>query len=246
VGKFEQADGGSLFLDEIGDMTPATQAKVLRVLQDQRFERVGGSRTFHADVRVVAATNRDLYQMVAASTFRADLLYRLNGFVVPLPPLRDRPDDIPLLVDHFVRLYGPRMGKPVRAVAADARELLARHPWPGNVRELQNVVRYAVIQAVGDTLTADCLPAGVRGVAAEPPAGDPGRDIGRLVRALLADGSDDIYRTVLAAVDRLVLGEVLQHVGGNQVQASELLGISRTTLRAKLAALGQDAALATS
>jgi len=242
LGKFEQADGGTLFLDEIGDMTPATQAKVLRLLQEQRFERVGGNRVIAADVRVIAATNCDLDAMVAAGTFRQDLLYRLNGFVVPLPPLRNRPDDVPLLADYFIRLSNPRLGKQVRAVAPDALDLIARHPWPGNVRELQNVIRYAVIQAVGDTVTTDCLPTSIRGAAANPPAraDDPHRDISRLVQTLLADGADEIYRKVLTAVDRIVLGDVLRHVGRNQVQASELLGISRTTLRAKLQALGED------
>jgi two-component system nitrogen regulation response regulator GlnG len=240
VGKFEQASGGTIFLDEIGDMSAATQAKVLRLLQDQRFERVGGGRTIDTDVRVIAATNRDLDGMVAAGTFRRDLLYRLNGFVVPLPPLRDRPEDVPLLADYFVRTSNPRLGKAVRAVSPDALALLARHPWPGNVRELQNVIRYAVIQAVGDTLTADCLPAGLRGVTPDPAGGavaDPTRDIGRMVEGLLAEGASDIYRKVLAAVDRTVVELVLRHVRGNQVQASELLGISRTTLRAKVQAL---------
>ncbi len=242
VGKFEQASGGTLFLDEIGDMTPATQAKVLRLLQDQRFERVGGRETITADVRVIAATHRDLPTMVTAGTFRQDLLYRLNGFVIPLPPLRDRPDDIPLLADHFLNLYGQRMGKPVCGFTPDASVSLQQHLWPGTVRELQNAIRYAVIQASGETITPDNLPVSVRN--ADPhtieSTAASGRDIPRLVESLLAVGSSDIYRTVHAAVDRLVFEDVLRHVGGNQVQASELLGISRTTLRAKLAALGQD------
>jgi nitrogen regulation protein NR(I) len=241
VGKFEQADGGTLFLDEVGDMTPATQAKVLRLLQEQRFERVGGRETIATDVRVIAATNQDLEAMVAGGRFRQDLLYRLNGFTVALPALRDRREDIPHLVEHFVGLANRRLGKHVRSVATDALRVLERHPWPGNVRELQNVVRYAVIQAVGDVLTVDCLPAAVRGKAPTPaPAGGESLDVERLVYTLLEAGEADLYRRVLSEVDRVVLGAVLRHVGGNQVHASELLGISRTTLRAKLQSLGTE------
>jgi len=238
VGKFEQANGGTLFLDEVGDMTPATQAKVLRLLQDQRFERVGGRVSIITDVRVVAATNRDLDVMVAAGTFRQDLLYRLNGFVIHLPALRDRPGDLPPLVEHFVRAADRKLGRDVRSATPEALEVLARHPWPGNVRELQNVVRYAVIHAAGDVIGRDDLPPVVRGAAPVRPAGPPdGMDVVGYVRQLLDEGGGDIYRRALAAVDRAVLGEVLRHAAGNQVHASELLGISRTTLRAKLQAL---------
>lgn len=234
VGKFEQADGGTLFLDEIGDMSPSTQAKVLRVLQDQTFERVGGREPVTTDIRLIAATNRNLDELMAAGQFRQDLLYRLNGVTVRLPPLRERVGDVPLLVEHFVRLTGERLGKQVVGVAPEAMEALLAHGWPGNVRELQNVVRYAVIQATGDVLTADCLPSTVGG-GGPLPAGRLG-DLRELVQALLRAGADDLYRQVIHEVDRVVLGEVLDHVRGNQVQASERLGMSRTTLRAKLAA----------
>jgi two-component system nitrogen regulation response regulator GlnG len=238
VGKFEQAHGGTIFLDEIGDMSPATQAKVLRVLQDQQFERIGGRDTLGVDVRVIAATNKDLRREVEAGRFRQDLFYRLNGVTIALPPLRDRKEDIPLLVDHFIRVANRKLDKHVTTVAPEALRVLGAHDWPGNVRELQNVVRYAVIQAVGEVLTAECLPAGVRGGTAPQPGRSPddGLDVRRLVRDLLAFGSPDVYRRVLAEVDRVVLAEVLRHVANNQVHASELLGISRTTLRAKLAA----------
>jgi DNA-binding NtrC family response regulator len=184
----------------------------------------------------VAATNRDLDAMVATGTFRQDLLYRLNGFTIHLPPLRDRADDLPLLVDHFVRSANRKLGTAVRSIAPDATALLARHPWPGNVRELQNVIRYGVIRAAGEVLTADDLPPSVRG-----PVGPLHRTEGAsepnlvdVTRRLLDSGGGDVYRRALAEFDRVVLGEVLRHVGGNQVHASELLGISRTTLRAKL------------
>jgi two-component system nitrogen regulation response regulator GlnG len=235
VGKFEQANGGTVFLDEIGDMAPATQAKVLRILQEQRFERVGGRDTITTDVRVIAATNRKLDALVSAGEFRADLLYRLNGVMINLPPLRERKEDIPLLAEHFIRLCNRKLEKSVTGIAPDALRLLDAHDWPGNVRELQNVIRFAVIQAVGDVLTANCLPASIRGGTAAPAGtGGPPLDVVRLVRDLLATGSPDIYRAVIQEVDRVTLAEVLRHVNNNQVQASELLGISRTTLRDKL------------
>jgi two-component system nitrogen regulation response regulator GlnG len=237
VGKFEQADGGTLFLDEIGDMSPATQAKVLRVLQDGRFERIGGRETIATDVRLVAATNQKLDELVAAGRFRQDLLYRLNGVTIHLPPLRERAGDLPLLVDHFVGQMNAKLGKHVGTVAPDALTALDRHTWPGNVRELQNAIRYAVIQAVSDVITVDCLPGTITGRAAAPPAGaTPLADLRELVRAMVAAGTPELYRQIVHEVDRVVIDEVLQHVKGNQVHASELLGISRTTLRAKLAA----------
>lgn len=249
IGRFEQADGGVLFLDEIGDMTPATQAKVLRVLQDQQFERVGGAETIRTDVRVVAATNQNLEDMVAAGKFRADLFYRLNVFAIRLPPLRDRKDDVPLLVDHFVRRFGPPVGKPIRSVAPEALRVLAGYDWPGNVRELQSVIRAAIVRAAGEVITPDCLPESVHRPPARPtaptltPETDRGAslpDVARLVRDLIAGGEADLHRRVAAAVDRVVFEEILRHCHGNQGQASDLLGISRTTLRAKLRSLGMS------
>jgi two-component system nitrogen regulation response regulator GlnG len=238
IGKFEQAHGGTIFLDEIGDMSPATQAKVLRVLQDQQFERVGGRDTLAVDARVIAATNRNLEAEVATGRFRQDLFYRLNGVTISLPTLRDRKDDIPLLVDHFIRVANRKLDKHVKTVSPEALRILNAHEWPGNVRELQNVVRYSVIQAAGDVLTAECLPASVRGGSAPQPGRSPddALDVRKLVRDLLAFGSPDVYSRVISEVDRVVLAEVLRHVANNQVHASQLLGISRTTLRAKLAA----------
>ena len=237
VGKFEQAAGGTLFLDEVGDLSAAAQAKLLRLLQEQQFERVGGRELIRADVRILAATNQRLDERAAGGEFRRDLYYRLAGCTVDLPPLRDRKEDIPALADHFVRMANARLGHRVRTVTPDALAVLERHDWPGNVRELQNAVRYAVIHAVTDLVTADCLPAALRG---GPVPADVervgGYDVLAQVRGLLARGEPDVYRRVLAEVDRVVLREVLGHVRNNQVQASELLGISRTTLRAKLAA----------
>jgi len=210
VGKFEQANGGTVFLDEVGDMAPATQAKILRLLQQQQFERVGSGQTITVDVRVIAATNRNLAEMTATGAFREDLLYRLNGFTIHLPPLRDRREDLPLLVEHFLKLAGRKLGKSVRAVAPEAVRLLEAHPWPGNVRELQSAVRFAVVQAVGEVVTPECLPRSVRGAA--EPDGPPADhlDVSVLVRDLLRRGEDDIYRRVTQAVDRVVLEAVLR------------------------------------
>ncbi len=240
IGKFEQADGGTIFLDEVGDMAPATQAKMLRLLQQQQFERVGSAETITVDVRVIAATNRDLEGMVAAGTFRGDLLYRLNGFTIHLPPLRERKEDLPILIDHFLKNVCRKLGKSVRTtVAPEAMRLFENHGWPGNIRELQSAVRFAVVQAVGEVITADRLPRSLM----EPGNADLTSqslrvDVEGMTQDLLQRGEDDIYLKVIQAVDRAVLETVLRHTGGNQVTSSQLLGISRTTLRAKLQTLG--------
>ncbi len=240
IGKFEQAHGGTLFLDEIGDMSPATQAKVLRLLQQQEFERVGGGETVRADVRLIAATNQDLDAAVAGGRFRQDLLYRLNGFTIRLPALRDRREDVPLLVEHFVHLLGRELGREVQSASPEALALLEGYPWPGNVRELQSTVRYALLHAAGEVLTPECLPEAVRGGGAAAPhaRGEARLDLAGLVADLLRSGEPDVYRRALLEADRVILETVLRHVRGSQVQASELLGISRTTLRAKLRAVG--------
>ncbi len=243
IGKFEQCDGGTLFLDEIGDMTPATQAKVLRVLQDQAFERVGGRESIRTDVRIVAATNQNLDTLVEAGRFRQDLLYRLNGVTLHLPPLRQRKEDLPLLARHFMALASVKLEKAVRHISDDAMQLLQDHSWPGNIRELQNVIRFAVIQTMGETITPASLPNTLRGLSVpERPDHHGGFDVALYVQSLLAEGTDGIHRKVLQAVDRIVFKEVLEHVRGNQVQASELLGISRTTLRNRLQTLETEPA----
>lgn len=239
VGRFEQADGGTVFLDEIADLSLSAQAKLLRLLREQQFDRVGGSDAVTADVRVIAATNQNLDALATAGRFRGDLLYRLNGFVIALPALRDRPGDVPLLADYFVRRTARRLGKTLRSVAPEVVQLLERHAWAGNVRELQNAIRFAALQATGEVLTLDCLPAALRtentaGTSPEPVVELAG--VRRLIQNLLAAGSLEIYRHVLLEVERVVIGDVLEHVNGNQVHASELLGISRNTLRAKLLA----------
>ena len=245
IGKFEQVSGGTIFLDEIGDMSSATQAKVLRLLQEQRFERVGANDTIQTDVRVIAATNKNLSALVDEGKFRQDLFYRLNGFTIQIPPLRERREDLPLLTEHFLRLYNRELGKNVRSVTPETKRLLETHHWPGNVRELQSALKYAMVHATGEILTPDCLPeicrpahaSGPLPISSIAPVGGS-LEVSQYVRQLLENHPSEVYRQVTAAVDRVLLDEVLRHVKGNQLQAAELLGISRTTLRAKLRSLG--------
>jgi two-component system nitrogen regulation response regulator GlnG len=245
IGKFEQANHGTIFLDEIGDMTPTTQAKVLRLLQEQKFERLGGEETIETDVRIIAATNQILEELVAAGRFRQDLFYRLRVFAIELPPLRQRLDDLPLLVDHFIKVFGRELGKPVRSASTETQQLLAAHAWPGNVRELQSAIKFALLHAGGDVLTPDCLPAYLRGGAAvgkdtriHAESDSLEQAVARFVRELLHGSQPEIYQQVCSAVNRVVLDEAIRHVHGQLGKASELLGISRNTLRAKLRALG--------
>jgi nitrogen regulation protein NR(I) len=244
IGKFEQADHGTLFLDEIGDMAPGTQAKVLRVLQDGRFERVGGNETIAVDVRIIAATNRDLDAAIRERTFRQDLYYRLNTFTIRLPPLREREDDIPLLAEYFVHQNRERLGTDVRGFAPETLAALRMYSWPGNVRELESAIKYALVHTVGDTITPDALPAAATGTAAAQPAAEPPSgelpDVRQLVRSLLANGHTSINDVVHADVDRALLDEVLRHAGGQQTRAAEILGVSRTTLRMRLQQLGMS------
>ena len=256
IGKFEQVNGGTIFLDEIGDMSAATQAKALRLLQEQQFERIGGSATVKTDVRIIAATNRDLNQLVAEGKFRQDLLYRLNGFTIPLPPLRERCEDIPILAEHFIKVYNRELNRNVIELAPEVMSILQAHNWPGNVREFQSAIRYAMIHAAGAMLTPDCLPqscfsnqtedgpqstevisselgSSALGVANAQPF-----DLVRYVRNLLAGEKSDLYRVISQEVDRIVLQEVMSHCDGSQLHAAERLGISRMTLRSKLRSLG--------
>ena len=242
VGKFEQADRGTIFLDELGDMSPAAQAKVLRVLQDGTFERVGGGETLRVDVRIIAATNQDLDGRIQQRLFREDLLYRLSGYTIRMPPLRERAEDVPLLVEHFLKGGDPEAG--AAAILPEAMRLLQAYRWPGNVRELEHAVRHAAVRAAGRVISPDCLPEKCRGESGGglPGSGPPPElsGVADFVQRLLSEGEPDLYRRVITEVDKMVLIEVLRHVGGNQVHASQCLGISRTTLRAKISSLGLD------
>ena len=170
IGKFEQCNGGTLFLDEVGDMSPLTQGKVLRLLQEQKFERVGGNETIETNVRLVAATNRNLEEMVRDGRFRGDLFYRLNVVTVQLPPLRDRAADIPLLLQYFVSRARMELGKTnVEGISSDALKLLEAYPWPGNIRELQSVVRQSLLKSTGPVIVPDFLPEAIRNPGSAPP-----------------------------------------------------------------------------
>jgi two-component system nitrogen regulation response regulator GlnG len=243
IGKFEQCSGGTLFLDEVGDMTPLVQSKVLRVLQEQRFERVGGNETIATDVRIITATNRDLEAMTAKGEFRPDLYYRLNGFSIKLPPLRERTEDIVVLLEHFLHRFSHELGKEVVDVSPEALETLMHYRWPGNVREFQSVLKQAILQAIGPVLVPEFLPASVRdGVSngsAEP--NSPPGEIAALenfIDGRIQAHSTDLYAEMLAYVERIVLTRVLRHTGANQSTAAKLLGITRGSLRNKIRTLG--------
>jgi nitrogen regulation protein NR(I) len=240
IGKFEQCSGGTLFLDEIGDMTPLTQAKILRVLQEQQFERVGGNETIQTNVRVIAATNRDLEQLVAAGQFRSDLYYRLSVFPIALPPLRERGDDLSLLVDHFLKRLSPELGKEVQEVAPETLDVLQQYAWPGNVRELQSLLKQALLHATGPVLLPDFLPAALHTPKDSPPPAPyvPFPDWEHFLTDRLHAGSTDLYAEALTVMERQLLTRVLRYTGGNQLQAAQILGITRNSLRHKLRALG--------
>ncbi len=236
IGKFEQCHGGTLFLDEVGDMTPLTQTKILRVLQEQTFERVGGSETVRTNVRLIAATNADLEKLVAAGRFRSDLYFRLNVFSIKLPPLRERNDDLQLLVEYYVQRFSRELDRPVHTVPEETLAVMRGYHWPGNVRELQSVLKTALLQMSGPVLLPQFLPGGVQGQPASAPE-PAGFDWDRFVRDRLRAGSEDLYAEALALMERELITRVLNHCGGNQVQAARILGITRTTLRAKLRSL---------
>jgi two-component system NtrC family response regulator len=216
-GRFELADGGTLFLDEIGDISPALQIKLLRVLQQKEFERVGGVSTIKVDVRLVAATNRDLASEVKNGKFREDLYYRLNVVAVTLPPLRQRKGDIPALVSHFVEKYGKAYSKEIRGLAPGTLNALLAHDWPGNVRELENVVERAVVLAKGLEMTADDLPPTLRGP--RPRERTPG--------ALIPGAT-------LYEIEREAILRTLEMVGGSTSRAAEILGISVRKIQYRL------------
>jgi DNA-binding NtrC family response regulator len=243
IGKFEQCSGGTLFLDEIGDMPPATQAKMLRVLQEQTFERVGGNETIRTDVRLIAATHRDLKAWSDEGKFRPDLYYRLGVFTIHLPPLRERGDDLPLLIRHFLRRFGRELGRDVREAAPDALERLRAYPWPGNIRELQSVLKQALLRSSGNVLLPNFLPQSHLEPASSPAVSltrDPGVEE-FLVRLRLRPDVRALYADAHRNLDRLLLPRVLEHTAGSQHQAALLLGIARQTLRLKLRDLGISA-----
>ncbi len=217
IGRFEQAAGGTLFLDEIGEIDPTVQVKILRVLGEKSFERVGGNQTLQADVRLIAATNKDLAAMVAAGTFREDLFFRLNVVPLTMPPLRDHRGDIPLLVTAFLKEMAREHGKPERRFSAEAMEAMEAYGWPGNIRELKAAVEHAVVLGNGDELTSADLPASLRQSASPEP------------------GEGELN---LARIEGAMILKALEESGDNRTLAAKKLGISRRTLHRHLARLG--------
>lgn len=247
IGKFEQCSGGTLFLDEVGDMAPLVQGKVLRVIQEQRFERVGGNETIQTNVRLIAATNRDLESMVEKGEFRADLLYRLNGVTILLPPLRNRADDVPLLLKHFLNRASRDLNKSeIEGISPEALDLLVRYDWPGNIRELQNIVRQTVLQTTGPVIVPEFLPIELRNgppapaahavVETAPTHGLPASDLRLFIESQLQAGSTDLYAKTVEMMERFLFTRVLQASDGNQSRAAEILGITRGKVRDRIAA----------
>jgi two-component system, NtrC family, response regulator HydG len=216
-GRFELANSGTLFLDEVADLSLVTQPKILRVLQEGEFERLGGTRLLQVDVRIVAATNQDLAEMVKDKRFREDLYYRLNVITIRVPPLRERHEDIRLLAQYYLRIYGAKNGRKLEGFSSEAIERLESYAWPGNVRELENLIERCVILARKDRIDAEDLPEEVMGVKRPP------RD------AIL-----ELVGTPLAEIEQRLLDETLRITGGNKTQAAKLLGIDVRTVARKL------------
>ncbi len=236
-GRFELASGGTLFLDEIGEIPVEMQVKLLRALQESEFERVGGIKTIRVDVRLVAATNRDLKKLISQGTFREDLFYRLNVVSIRLPALRERASDIPLLVEHFLTKFNDRLKKSVQGVEQDALDVLANYGWPGNIRELENVMERAVLFCDAQKLTVDNLPQEVRGGTGHsvtPPPPDTSLPV-----SLSGDaGLKEHVKVAMSRLERDIVSRALTQTGGNVTHAARLLKISRKGLQLKMKELG--------
>jgi DNA-binding NtrC family response regulator len=241
TGRFEAAHTGTVFLDEINSTTAKLQVKLLRVLQEHEFERVGDTQTIRVDTRVVAASNRDLLEEVDAGRFREDLYYRLNVITIYLPPLRERREDIPELVGHFLRIYNEANNRHVPHVQRAAMEALQAYDWPGNVRELQNYIERAVVLAPGDELTLDLLPETVLGRKRPRMGLRRNTDLESLCSELVRQGvfggdpnEINLHAKIVNRVERELIAQVMASAGGVQVKAAERLGINRNTLHKKL------------
>jgi two-component system nitrogen regulation response regulator GlnG len=222
-------------------MSPLTQSKLLRVLQEKTFERLGGNETIHTDVRVLAATNANLQAAVSTGQFRLDLFYRLSVFTIHLPPLRERGDDLQLLIGHYLPRFNRELGKDVQGVSPEALATLRRYPWPGNVRELQSVLKQALLQTAGPVLVPDFLSAsvlGVSGAAVKTEELHPESRLDQFIETRLQAGTQELYAEALERLERLLLTRVLRHTAGNQLQAAKILGITRGSLRSKIRELG--------
>jgi len=222
IGRFEEADGGTLFLDEIGELTPAVQVKLLRFLQEHEFQRLGGNQTLRTDVRVISATNRDLEQRVKEGAFREDLFYRLNVVMMSIPPLRERREDIPPLIDHFLARYAEENGKEIAGLSSEAQDVLLKYDYPGNVRELENIIERAVVIARDAVISVEDLP------FREGMIGSPeGRKT-----------DEGLLRGSIEELEKKLIVEAMEKAGDHQTRAAELLGISERMLRYKLKKYG--------
>jgi len=249
IGKFEQCHSGTVFLDEIGDMSLSAQSKVLRVLQDQVFERVGGQDSIKVDVRVIAATNKSLVQAVKEGQFRVDLFYRLKVISFYLPSLRERPEDIPLLADYFLLKYRHKLKKIINGISHQALMILSQYHWPGNIRELENVIQSAIVLCKGDVILPEHLPIGDMTQSSKQRISTSGADVEDFalmfeeiispIMDQMAKSNEENWAAQLTdGMEKALLKLTLQRVNGNQVKASKLLGISRNTLRSKIEKFG--------
>jgi DNA-binding NtrC family response regulator len=247
TGRFEAAHTGTVFLDEINSTTPKLQIKLLRVLQEHEFERVGDTQTIRVDTRVIAASNRDLFEETEAGRFREDLYYRLNVITIYLPPLRERREDIPLLVGHFLKIYNEQDFRHVPHVRPDAMKALVDYDWPGNVRELQNYIERAVVLAPGDELTTDLLPEVVLGSKPRRLGRHRAADLPTLASELVEQGieaagptADNLHSMIVNRVERELIAQVMTQADSVQIKAAERLGINRNTLHKKLKEYGLE------
>lgn len=248
VGKFEACGDGILFLDEVGDMQPAMQAKLLRILQDRKFTRVGGSAELHSDARIIAATNRDLDTMCEMGQFRTDLFHRLNGYKIELPPLRERGSDWRILLSHYLFRYNQRLNKMIESICPEAADSLQRYDWPGNVREVESLLSQAMLNTEGTVVRIQDFPSYVRHNAPSgrrksiPKANEEiaavSGEFERRVTELVNSNSNDLYGKTQEYMERYLLSRVLESTRGNQSAAAKRLGITRGSLRFKLKQLG--------
>ena len=248
IGRFEAADAGTIFLDEIGTMEPQLQVKLLRVLQERELERVGDTQVLKVDVRVIAATNVDLQEEVAKNNFREDLFYRLNVVGIYLPPLRNRREDIPRLIDYFLDKYNALNERRLRRISRDMLNILLRYPWPGNVRELENAIERAVVLSNHEDFTEDLLPLSVRMFAQQRRTNHSSESIETLTRRLADQSIQDyemregeIYALVVDQIEKALIDRALAKCGGVKTKAADFLGINRNTLNKKVKELGIEA-----
>ncbi len=257
IGKFEQCEGGTLFLDEVGDIPLTTQTKLLRVLQDGSFQRLGGTETIHCDVRIIAATNQQIEKLIDERRFRQDLYYRLNVTTIHVPPLRERDLDPVLLAHYFVQKYNPILGTQLQRFAPEVLPILLNYSWPGNVRELENVMKASLVMARGNVFRPEFLPEKIRsmGMGEAKKSGNsvparepifPVGDLGEICRQFLANKHfhGQIYKQAIHSAEREIIRAALQHTGGRLAPAARILGITRTTLRKKMELLGVEVSTA--